>query len=322
VGLLELRESGLCCPEGGFYVDPWAPVERAIVTHAHSDHAYPGSLHYLTARQGEPLLRTRVGPEAFIRGVEYGEAFTVGSVRVSLHPAGHILGSAQVRLERRGEVCVVTGDYKLAPDPTCVPFELVRCHTLVTEATFALPIFRWRPQAEIFSEVHDWWRANQQAGKTSVLFAYALGKAQRLLAGLDPSIGPIAIHESAEVFNRIYRGQGVALPESRPGPSALVIAPLECHGTAWERSLGKVSTAMASGWMRIRGTRRRRSLDRGFVLSDHADWPELLQAIDGSGAEEIWVTHGHRAPLVRWLEEHGRRALAVQSHYDAASEAK
>jgi putative mRNA 3-end processing factor len=322
VGLLELRESGLYCPEGDFYVDPWAPVERAIVTHAHSDHSFPGSRHYLTARQGEPLLRLRVGPDASIRGVDYGDAFTIGSVRVSLHPAGHILGSAQVRLERRGEVWVVSGDYKLAADPTCTPFEPVRCHTLVTEATFALPIFRWRPQAEVFHQIHDWWRANQEAGKTSLLFAYALGKAQRVLAGLDPSLGPIAVHESAEVFNRIYRSQGIPLPESRTGKQALVIAPPDCRGSAWERSLGKLSTAMASGWMRIRGTRRRRSLDRGFVLSDHADWPELLQAIDASGAEEIWVTHGYRAPLVRWLEEHGRRAVAVQSHFEAASEAQ
>ncbi len=317
VPLLESRDSGLYCPGGDFFIDPWAPVARAVVTHGHSDHAWPGSDAYLTTRIGGALLRARVGGEARIRTVEYGEQFTIGDVRVSLHPSGHILGSSQVRIEKGGEVWVVSGDYKLGPDPTCAPFEPLRCHTFVTESTFGLPIFRWRPQAEVMAGIHSWWAANREADLTSLLFAYQLGKAQRLLAALDPAAGPVHAHEAVESFSRLYREQGVALPEAASGtipPGALVVAPPGSQNSAWARSLGKISTAMASGWMRIRGTRRRRSLDRGFVLSDHADWDELLRAIDSTGAETVWVTHGFRAPLVRWLEEHGRRAVAIETH--------
>jgi putative mRNA 3-end processing factor len=314
VPLLESRDSGLYCPGGDFYIDPWAPVERAIVTHAHSDHAYPGSAGYLSARPGGPLLHRRLGADAPIRTVEYGESVTMGDVRVSLHPAGHILGSAQVRMERGGEVWVVSGDYKLAQDPTCAPFEPLRCHTFVTESTFGLPVFRWRPPGDVAAEISSWWRANQEADRVSLLFAYPLGKAQRLLAALNPEIGPIHAHESVELHSELYRAQGVALPLPESGKvtsRSLVVAPPGVHNGPWARSLGAASTAMASGWMRIRGARRRRSLDRGFVLSDHADWPDLLRAIDATGAETVWVAHGFRAPLVRWLEEHGRRAVAV-----------
>lgn len=309
--LLEVRPDGLYCPAGDFYVDPWAPVDRAVLTHAHSDHACPGSRDYLTAAPGGALLRERLGPDASIRLAAYGERVTLGDAVVSLHPAGHILGSAQVRIEHRGEVWVVSGDYKLAPDPTCAPFEPLRCHTFVTESTFGLPIFRWAPESDTIAAVEDWWRANQEAGKTSVLFAYALGKAQRVLAALDRSIGPLWMHDSIERYNGAYRDQGVPLPPSGPPEGAtLILAP-----PGYEHRGPRVSTALVSGWMRIRGTRRRRSLDRGFVLSDHADWPELLRAIDATGAATVWVTHGFRAPLVRWLHEHGRDALAVEAPY-------
>jgi len=314
VALLELREPGLYCPAGDFYIDPAAPVDRAIVTHAHSDHACPGSRTYLTARAGQALLRERIGAEASIQPVDYGEPLTLGGVRVSFHPAGHILGSAQIRLEQGGEVWVVSGDYKLEPDPTCAPFELLRCHTFVTESTFGLPIFRWPTETETIAAIHAWWRANQEAGKASLLFAHALGKAQRLLARIDGTIGPIHAHESVERLSAIYRGQGIALAPTAPSADwrrALIIAPPWSQGSDWIRHFGTVSTALASGWMRIRGTRRRRSLDRGFVLSDHADWPALLRAIDETRAKTVWVTHGYGNPLVRWLHEHGRQAIAV-----------
>jgi putative mRNA 3-end processing factor len=319
VALLELREFGLYCPAGDFYIDPAAPVDRAIVTHAHADHACTGSRAYLTAQSGVSLLRERVG-EGSIQGAEYGEAVTFGDVRVSLHPAGHILGSAQIRLERSGEVWVVSGDYKLAPDPTCAPFEPVRCHTFVTESTFGLPIFRWPDETATLASIHAWWTANQEAGKASLLFAHALGKAQHLLALLDATIGPIHVHESVERLNALYREQAIALAPTVPASSlkagdwrrALIIAPPVVMGSRWTRQFGSVSTALASGWMRIRGTRRRRSLDRGFVLSDHADWPALLRAIDETQAETVWVTRGYRSPLVRWLHEHGRQAVAVE----------
>jgi len=321
VALLELAQNGLYCAAGDFYVDPWGPVDRAIVTHAHSSHARPGARSYLTALPGERLLRAHLGPDAAIQAVEYGEPLTMGAARVSLHPAGHILGSAQVRIEHGGEVWVVSGDYKLAPDPTCTPFDPLRCHTFVTESTFGLPIFRWPAASEVIQAIQAWWRTNQEAGRASLLFAHPLGKAQRLLALLDPSIGPIHTHAAVDPITQIYRQQGIALApaqvaEEGPWSRALILAPPSLHGTPWERRLGAASTAFVSGWMRIRGTRRRRSLDRGFVLSDHADWPGSLRAIDETRAECVWVTHGYRAPMVRWLEEHGRKALAVEMRFE------
>jgi len=316
VALLEHREAGLYCPAGDFYIDPSGPVDRAVVTHAHADHVCAGCRGYLTSRAGLPLLRARLEPEAPVQAAGYGEKLTMGGVTVSLHPAGHILGSAQVRLEQGGEVWVVSGDYKLAPDPTCPPFEPLACHTFVTESTFALPIFRWPAPEAAIDAIHRWWRANQEAGKTSLLFVHPLGKAQRVLASLNASVGPIHAHDAIEEMNKLYRGQGIALPATSPAEDrtrngALVLAPPASLGSAWVRRFGGASTAMASGWMRIRGARRRRSLDRGFVLSDHADWQALLTAIDETRAGTVWVTHGYRAPLVRWLHEHGRQALAV-----------
>jgi putative mRNA 3-end processing factor len=311
VPLLEMRPEGLYCPAGDFYVDPWAAVQRAVITHAHSDHARPGSRSYLTTRAGAGLLRERIGPEGEIQAVEYGERAGI----VSLHPSGHILGSAQVRIEHGGEVWVVSGDYKLAPDPTCAPFEALRCHTFVTESTFGLPIFRWPAVSDVMSDIHDWWRGNIEAGKTSVLHAYPLGKAQRVLAAIDSTIGTISMHPSVERYNRFYRDEGIELPAAGPEGGTLLIAP-----PGVEHRGARVSAAMVSGWMRIRGTRRRRSLDRGFVLSDHADWPELLRAIDATRAETVWVTHGHRGPLVRWLQEHGIQAVAVETHFQEPEE--
>lgn len=323
--LLQRTDAGLYCPAGDFFIDPWRPVARAVVTHAHADHAQPGSDHYLTSRPGEAVLRLRMGPEARIQAVDYGEAIGLGGTRVSLHPAGHILGSAQVRVERRGEVWVVSGDYKTDPDPTCTPFEPVPCHTFVTESTFGLPIYRWPPATQVLADVNAWWRANQAAGRASILFAYALGKAQRLLAGVDPAIGPIYTHGAVEKVNAVYRAAGVALPETRSAinmprgtrwAGALVVAPPSAQGTAWARRFGNASTAFASGWMRIRGTRRRRAIDRGFVLSDHADWPGLLDAIRATGAPRVWVTHGYTAVMVRALREHALDAAAIATPFE------
>lgn len=323
--LLQLTENGLYCAAGDFHIDPWQPVDRAVITHAHSDHARWGCAHYLTTRAGEPVLRVRMGPAADIRALGYGEPVRLNGVQVTLLPAGHVLGSAQVRLEYRGEVWVVSGDYKVEADPTCAPFEPVRCHTFVTESTFGLPIYRWAAEAEVFAEVNAWWRANREEGWASLLFAYALGKAQRLLAGLDAGIGPIFTHGAVEKLNAAYRAAGVRLPETRHAGSvprgtswdgALVVAPPSAHGTAWAQKFGAASTGFASGWMQVRGTRRRRAVDRGFVLSDHADWPGLLGAIRATGAERVWVTHGYTAVLVRWLQEQGIDAEAVPTRFE------
>ena len=303
------------CPAGDFYIDPAEPVDRAVITHAHSDHASSGSRAYLSATPGVPLLRQRLGADAAIQALDYGTSVGLGTAQVSLHPAGHIFGSAQVRIEVSGEVWVVSGDYKLAPDPTCVPFEPLRCNAFVTESTFGLPIFRWPVTTEVVDSIHAWWRGNQEAGKASILFGWPLGKMQRVLAELDSGIGPIYAHGAVERVNRVYRECGIPLPPTPPPERdtrrALILAPPGCQGSPWMKRFGSASTALVSGWMRIRGTRRRRSLDRGFVLSDHADWPALLTAIDETRAETIWVTHGFRTPLVRWLQERGRNAVEV-----------
>ncbi len=316
--LLELHTNGLYCPAGDFYIDPWAPVERAVITHAHADRAHPGSASYLTAEPGVALLRESLGADAAIQSLPYGQPLTIGDASLSLHPAGHILGSAQVRIERDGEVWVVSGDYQLAPDPTCAPFEALACHTFVTESTFGLPIFRWPPIAETLASIEAWWRANREAGRASVLFTQPLGTAQRLLAMLDASIGTILAHPEIERFNRHYRAYGIPLdapPADSDPAGALMLAPLSAPDDAWMRPWAHASTAMASGWMRIRGPRRRRSLDRGFVLSSHADWPALLAVIDATRAETVWVLHGQPSPLVRWLAEHGHLAVAIEAHF-------
>jgi putative mRNA 3-end processing factor len=324
VTLLRRTDRGLYCEAGDFYVDPWAAVDRAVVTHAHGDHVAWGCLAYLTAAPGEAVLRQRLEPGARVRSLPYGEGIDVNGVRVALHPAGHILGSAQVRLEHQGEVWVVSGDYKTEPDPTCDPWEPVACHTFVTECTFGLPVYRWPAPAAVLDEIHAWWLANQEAGRASLLFGYALGKAQRLIAGLDPSVGPILTHGAVERVNRLYREAGVALPPTTHAAlsdrsawsGAMVIAPPMADGSPWARRFGAQSTAFASGWMAIRGMRRRRAVDRGFTVSDHVDWPSLLAAIDATGAERIWATHGYTGVLVRWLREQGRNAEAIETRYE------
>ena len=329
--LVIARPEGLYCPPGDFYIDPWRPVERAVITHGHGDHARGGSRHYLAAAAGAGILRTRLGADINLQTLDYGERLDHHGVTLSLHPAGHVLGSAQVRLEYRGEVWVASGDYKVEPDGTCTPFEPVRCHTFITESTFGLPIYRWQPQAQIFAGIDDWWRQNQAAGRASVLFCYAFGKAQRILHGIDASIGPILGHGSMEPLNQVYRDAGVHLPPTlyagdfkKSDPllrQALILAPPSAGGSTWMRRFGEYSDAFASGWMMLRGTRRRRGVDRGFVLSDHADWPGLLWAIEQTGAERVFVTHGSVSVLVRYLREQGLDALGFDTEYGDEDEA-
>jgi putative mRNA 3-end processing factor len=330
--LIVLRPEGLYCPPGDFYIDPWRPVARAVITHAHADHARVGHAHYLAAAPGEGVLRSRLGAEIDLQLLPYGEAIDHHGVRLSLHPAGHVLGSAQVRLEHRGEVWVASGDYFVSgadadadiANPTCAPFEPVRCHCFITESTFGLPIYRWQPQHELFAEIDAWWRANAEAGRASLLMGYSFGKAQRILAGVDAGIGPIVVHGAVETLNRAYRSAGVALPDTQLAIGvtdkslfrrALVVAPPSVHGSAWTRRFGEHSDAFASGWMQLRGARRRRAVDRGFVLSDHADWPGLQRAIAATGAQRVIVTHGYEAVMVRWLTEQGLEASSFQTEY-------
>ncbi len=331
--LLQMTDSGLYCAAGDFYIDPWQPVQRAVVTHAHADHARAGSHHYLAAAAGEHVLRQRLGAEASITTLAYGHSLQIKDALVSLHPAGHILGSAQVRVEVGGEVWVVSGDYKTGSDATCASFELVRCNTFITEATFGLPIYRWPSQPAVFDAINSWWQNNQAEGRASVLFAYSLGKAQRVLAGIDATLGPIYVHGAVHAMNQAYAASAVALPPSqyvyeheqtarvKPDWSqALIVAPPSAQATPWLRRFGDISTAFASGWMRVRGQRRRRSVDRGFVLSDHVDWPSLLQVVAATGAERVLVTHGYVAPIVRWLREQGTDAYGLDTHFGEETE--
>jgi len=290
-----------------------------------------GSEAYLAAKCGVPVLQTRLGPEARIEGVDYGEARELNGVKVSLHPAGHVLGSSQVRIEHAGEVWVVSGDYKLDPDPTCEPFEPVRCHAFITESTFGLPIYRWRTHDEIFGGINRWWAGNARHGRASVLFGYAFGKAQRILASVDDSIGPIIVHGAVETLNRGYRECGVALPPTRVGTElaskaeaagALIVAPPSAQSTPWLKRFGEYSDAFASGWMAIRGARRQRAVDQGFVLSDHADWPSLQRAIAATGAERIFVTHGNVETMVRWLVEQGYDARGMDTEFEGEAGAE
>lgn len=322
--MLQVKESGLYCEAGGFYIDPWLPVDHAIVTHAHSDHARWGMGSYLCASEGVGVLRLRVGDHASIRALDYGESISVGNVIVSLHPAGHILGSAQVRLELNGEVWVVSGDYKTAPDPSCTAFELIPCHTFVTESTFGLPIFVWPKQEEVIAEIERWWVANREAGQASILYGYALGKLQRILLGIDDSIGPLLCHGAAIRYNEAYRAAGLPIPacdyasrqpKGYPFREALILAPPGAHATPWMRRFGPASTAFASGWMHIRGIRRRRSVDRGFVISDHVDWPALVDVVKGTGAERVLVTHGYANVVARYLSESGLPAEAIATRF-------
>jgi putative mRNA 3-end processing factor len=317
------RPEGLYCPAGDFYIDPWRPVARAVITHAHADHARIGHGRYLAASPGETVLRARLG-DVRLQTLAYGERVVHHGVTVSLHPAGHVLGSAQVRLEHGGQVWVASGDYKVVPDATCAPFEPVRCDVFITESTFGLPIYRWCPDAELFADINDWWSRNVLAGRASVLACYSFGKAQRALAGVDASIGPIVVHGAVEPLNEAYRAAGVALPDTLRVTDAkdkadlrraLVVCPPGAAASPWLRRFGDASTAFASGWMQVRGTRRRGGWDRGFALSDHADWPGLLSAIDATGAQRVIVTHGSGPVLARFLAEHGLRAELFETEY-------
>lgn len=318
---------GLYCEAGDFHIDPWRPVPRALVTHAHSDHLTRGCGSYLIAKDGEHVTRARLEPEASVQTLAFGRSLRIKDVTVSFHPAGHILGSAQIRVAHRRSVSVVSGDYKVEVDRTCAAYEPVACDHFISEATFALPIYRWVPQQQIFSDINAWWAANAADGRASIVYGYALGKLQRVLGGVDASIGPIFSHGAVERMTQAYRATGVALPATqlvRDAPRgaferALIVAPVSARGSTWVNRFGAHASAFVSGWMQIRGARRRRAVDRGFVLSDHADWLGLLSAIEGTGASRIGVTHGYTAVLSRWLEERGIDAYAIDTRYSGES---
>lgn len=328
--VLTFTDRGIYCPAADVYIDPWRPVERALITHGHADHARTGMGRYLATESAAPVIRHRLG-EIDLETVRYGEAVTLGRARISFHPAGHVPGSAQIRVEVGGEVWVVSGDYKLESDGISDPFEPVACDTFITECTFGLPVFNWAPPGQVAEDINAWWRSNAAEGRFSICGAYSLGKAQRILAALDPSIGPILCHGAVEGTNAVLRGQGIALPETiyvtpeldlKSVAGAFVLAPPSALGSTWAGRFRPASTAFASGWMALRGVRRRRSADRGFVMSDHADWAGLNRAIAETGAERVFVTHGYTSVFRRYLDEQGYEAGIVETEFGEDSESE
>jgi len=322
--LIVLRPEGMYCPAGDFHIDPWRPVDTAVITHGHGDHARSGMGVYHAVADGLPVLRWRLGDQAY-HAHAYGERFRLGDATVSLHPAGHVLGSAQVRIEAHGQVWVASGAYKRQPDPTCPQFEVVPCDVFITEATFGLPVYRWPDTPAEVARIVQWRRACEARGRAAILYAYALGKAQRILAELvrfdEP---PVYVHGAVDSGVQVYRGAGVPLiatetvgeqPKGKEYAGRLVIAPPSAAGSTWTRRFRDAEHGFASGWMRLRGNRRRRNYDRGFVISDHADWPALLATIEQSGARRIIATHGNTDALIRFLRERGQDAQAFATDF-------
>jgi len=323
MALIEFTDKGLFCPAGNFYIDPWKPVDNAIITHAHSDHARWGSKNYLCHTQTKPLLQLRLGNNNY-QTAEWNEPVHINRATVSLHPAGHIIGSSQIRIEHNGEVWVVSGDYKTENDGISGQFEPVKCHTFITESTFGLPIYQWKPQQEIFHQIQEWIVQNQSQNKCSVLIAYSLGKAQRVLQAVTKVTDNIWVHGAIYNTYETLVQAGWQLPllkKVTPDTSkealhnAVVIAPPSADGTPWMKKFYPYSVGVCSGWMQVRGNLRRRNADAGFVLSDHADWKGLLQAVKATEANKVFVTHGFQSAFARHLNETGIEAAEVKTAF-------
>ena len=323
--LLEFNDKGIYCRKADVYLDPWKPVKRALITHGHSDHASWGHESYLCTAPASPVIQHRLQLTHQLQTIEYGKTVDINGVKFSFHPAGHIPGSAQIRVEYNGDVWVFSGDYKLEPDNLSEPFEPVPCNTFISESTFGLPIYKWKPQHEVFDDINQWWRKNQMEGKVSVIAGYSLGKAQRILRNVEASIGKIFVHGAIDNITNILRSQALVLPETtRVTPEmkrkdfdgALVVCPPSAVGSPWLRRFDPFSVGIASGWMNLRGARRRRGADRGFVLSDHADWDNLNTAVKETGAEKVYVTHGYSEAFSKWLNEHGIESGEVKTQYE------
>ena len=326
--LIEFSEKGLYCRAGGFYIDPWRPVEKAVITHAHSDHARWVSQWYLCHHFTKPILQARLGQNNY-QSIEWNETIYINGVRVSLHPAGHIIGSSQVRVEYEGDVWVVSGDYKLENDGLSGQFEPVKCHTFITESTFGLPIYNWKPQEEIFRNIQNWITQNKEEGKTSILIAYSLGKAQRLLPCIAAITDKILAHGAVYNMHMALVNAGWDLPKlERVTPEtpkedlkrAVVIAPSSAEGTPWLKKFSPYAIGICSGWMQVRGNTRRKNADAGFALSDHADWNGLLEAIKATEAEKVFVTHGFQHAFSRYLNEQGIASEEVRTEYGGDEE--
>lgn len=326
--LIEFSDKGLYCRQGNFYIDPWMPVDKAIITHAHSDHARGGSNFYLCHHFTKPLLQLRLGDNVY-ESVDWNEPIFMNGVKVSLHPAGHIIGSAQIRVEYHGEVWVASGDYKIENDGISGAFEPVSCNTFITESTFGLPIYKWKKQVDIFEDIKNWVAQNKENKKTSVLVAYSLGKAQRVLQPLSEMGLPVFVHGAIWNVHQALINSGWKLPAvQKVQPDMpkdelvgnIVIAPPSAEGTPWMKKFYPYSVGVCSGWMQVRGNASRRNADAGFALSDHADWEGLLQAVKATGAQKVLATHGFQAAFSRYLNELGIEAGELKTAYGGEEE--
>ena len=325
MSLLEFTGNGIYCPAAGVYLDPWKPVPKALITHGHSDHASFGHDSYLCTTSAAPVIKHRLNLSGNIQTTDYAKPVLINGVEFSFHPAGHIPGSAQIRVAYKGEVWVFSGDYKLENDGISEPFEPVKCNVFITESTFGLPVYKWKPQRDVFEDINQWWRKNQAAGKVTILAGYALGKSQRILRNVDPSIGKIFVHGAVDILTQILRNQQLELPattyvtsdmKKKDFEGSLVLCPPSAIGSLWLRKFDPYSLGIASGWMGLRGARRRRGADRGFVLSDHADWTGLNNAINATGAQKVFVTHGYSDVFAHWLADRGIEAKAVKTQFE------
>jgi len=326
--LLKFESKGIYCEQGDFYIDPWFPVNKAVITHAHSDHARSGMMHYLAHHLSKEVLKHRLGQEINIQTIAYNEPVFINGVQISLHPSGHLPGAAQVRVAYKGEVWVASGDYKTENDCLSEPFEPIQCHTFISECTFGLPVFDWEPQSQIFSKIGNWWQQNQNENRASVLYGYSLGKAQRILAGLNEEQGQIFVHTAIANINEALSQSGLRLPaykkvadtdKKEDFSRALIIATPASANTPWLKRFGAYEAANCSGWMAIRGFRRRSS-EGGFVLSDHADWKGLLEAVKATEASHVITTHGYTSVFARYLNEIGIEATEVTTKFSAYDE--
>lgn len=323
MALIEFTKRGIYCKQGDFYIDPWWPVDYAVTTHGHADHVRFGSKYYLCHHLTKAIIKRRISEDLNVESVAYGEGITRNGVQISFYPAGHIIGSAQVKLEYKGEVCVISGDYKIEDDGITTPFEPVKCHTFVSESTFGLPIYKWQKQQDVFKDIQAWVSDNLNKKKTSILIAYSLGKAQRLLKNLAPQF-PIYVHQSIANLNQALTQAGIQLPDSTTISTqitkdelqeGIVIVPPALRDSRWMKSLIQPVTGVCSGWMQVRAHRRWQSADAGFALSDHADFDGLLTAIKATEAEKVYVTHGFTAAFNRYLNQIGIEAEEVLTKY-------
>jgi len=320
--LLRFTPAGIYCARADVYIDPWKPVNRALITHGHSDHAYAGHKRYLAHTHTVDIMCHRLGKDNSYQRVEFGEEVLINGVSFTFIPAGHILGSAQIRVEYKGRIEVASGDYKLEDDGISGGYEPIPCHTLITECTFGLPIYQWNPMQQVKEDINRWIADNAAQGISSVLFGYSLGKAQRLLSVIESDL-PIYVHGAVHHMTEVYRQSGIVLPETiyspekiRPNKPCIIVTPASVQSTTWLNKFRPYSTSFASGWMALRGPRRRRSVDRGFVMSDHMDWHGLETVMRECQPERVICTHGYTEIYAQYLLSQGIDAVTEKTEYE------